>query len=124
MNVDGSMRRPPGSRYAGMIFRNSRGFFVAAATRPTGWGSPFEAELADCFMAIRSEAQRGWFNLWVESDSKLTVKALNEGSTSVPWCLRALWSQVWDFRYVLNILGSLIYTGRVIRQRIVWHGYE
>lgn len=47
----------PGRLHIGGLFRNSRGFFVAAFSRPTGWGYPFEAELAACFHGIHFAAE-------------------------------------------------------------------
>ncbi|KAL8492492.1 hypothetical protein ACS0TY_023897 [Phlomoides rotata] len=52
VNVDGSAPSSPGPLFAGAIFRNSRGFFVAAFTKTVGWGYPLEAELASILHAI------------------------------------------------------------------------
>ncbi|KAL8529252.1 hypothetical protein ACS0TY_006613 [Phlomoides rotata] len=47
VNVDGSVPSSPGPLYAGAVFRNPKGFFVAAF------------------------AKSGWNSLWVKSDSIL-----------------------------------------------------
>ncbi|KAL8502778.1 hypothetical protein ACS0TY_021769 [Phlomoides rotata] len=61
--------------FAGAIFRNSHGFFIAAFTKTVGWGYPLEAELASILHAILFTFDRGWHSLWVESDSILKPPA-------------------------------------------------
>ncbi|KAL8511863.1 hypothetical protein ACS0TY_018337 [Phlomoides rotata] len=63
MNMDGSVPSSPGSLFAGAIFRNSRGFFVAAFTKTVVWGYPLEAELASIMHAILFAFDQGWLSL-------------------------------------------------------------
>ncbi|KAL8488051.1 hypothetical protein ACS0TY_024362 [Phlomoides rotata] len=50
VNVDGSVPISPGPLFAGAIFRNSRGFFVAALSKPMGWGYPSRRNYHPSFM--------------------------------------------------------------------------
>ncbi|KAL8470589.1 hypothetical protein ACS0TY_033223 [Phlomoides rotata] len=52
VNVDGSAPVSPGPLFAGAIFRNLRGFFVAGFSKSVGWCFPLEAELASILHAI------------------------------------------------------------------------
>ncbi|KAL8464666.1 hypothetical protein ACS0TY_034243 [Phlomoides rotata] len=64
VNVDGSAPSSPGPLFAGAIFRNTRGFFIAAFTKTMGWGYPLEAELASIIHAILFAINHGWHSLW------------------------------------------------------------
>ncbi|KAL8480424.1 hypothetical protein ACS0TY_027090 [Phlomoides rotata] len=87
VNIDGSTLFSPGWIYAGGIFRNSRGFFIAAFTKPVGWGFPLEAELAAGLLDIRHAHRLGWNNLWIELYSILVVRALLLLLESISWRL-------------------------------------
>ncbi|KAL8529338.1 hypothetical protein ACS0TY_006667 [Phlomoides rotata] len=90
VNVDGSAPSSPGSIFAGAIFRNSRGFFVAAFAKAVGWDYPLEAELASILHAILFAFDRGWNSLWVEFDSILAIQTLQRTVQFVPWRLQGL----------------------------------
>ncbi|KAL8523724.1 hypothetical protein ACS0TY_013625 [Phlomoides rotata] len=84
VNIDGSSLLSPGQIFAGGIFRNNRGFFVAVFTKSIGWGFPLEAELAVGLLAIQYDHRHGWKHLWIKSNSILVVRALHsfQGSSS------------------------------------------
>ncbi|KAL8481095.1 hypothetical protein ACS0TY_027580 [Phlomoides rotata] len=63
----------------------SRGFFVAVFSKPVGWGLLVEAEIDVGLLAIRYAYHHGWTNLWLESDSILAVRALQNFQPSVSW---------------------------------------
>ncbi|KAL8546919.1 hypothetical protein ACS0TY_006582 [Phlomoides rotata] len=94
VNVDGSTPLSPGPLFAGAIFRNSRGFFVAAFSKTVGWGYPLEAELAAIFHAILFAYDYGWLSLWVESDSTLAIHTIQRRIQIIPWRLQGLWEKV------------------------------
>ncbi|KAL8527722.1 hypothetical protein ACS0TY_005534 [Phlomoides rotata] len=93
VNVDGSAPISPGPIFAGAIFRNSRGFFVAAFSKSVGWGFPLEVELASILHAILFAFDYGWHSLWVESDSILAIHTLQNRIQIVPWRLQGLWDK-------------------------------
>ncbi|KAL8511864.1 hypothetical protein ACS0TY_018338 [Phlomoides rotata] len=90
VNVDGSAPLSPGPIFAGAIFRNSRGFFLAAFSKAVGWGFPLEAELAAILHDILFVFDYGWHSLWVESDSILGIHTLQNRIQIVPWRLQGL----------------------------------
>ncbi|KAL8480330.1 hypothetical protein ACS0TY_027030 [Phlomoides rotata] len=90
VNVDGSVPNSPGPSFAGAIFRNSRGFFVAAFSKSVGWGYPLEVELASILHAILFAFDCGWTSLWVESDSTMAIHTLQHHIQIVPWRLQGL----------------------------------
>ncbi|KAL8492511.1 hypothetical protein ACS0TY_023916 [Phlomoides rotata] len=90
VNVDGSAPSSPGPLFVGAIFRNSRGFFMAAFSNSVGWGYPLEAELAAILHAILFAFDRGWHSLWVESDSILAIQTMQKQIQIIPWRLQGL----------------------------------
>ncbi|KAL8555579.1 hypothetical protein ACS0TY_003398 [Phlomoides rotata] len=94
VNVDGSAPISPGPIFAGAVFRNSRGFFMAAFSKPVGRGYPLDAELASILHAILFAFECGWISLWVESDSTLAINTLLRSIQTVPWKLQGLWEKV------------------------------
>ncbi|KAL8493185.1 hypothetical protein ACS0TY_024410 [Phlomoides rotata] len=63
VNIDGSAPSFLGPLFTGAIFRNSRGFFMAAFTKSVRWGYPLEAELALIIHAILFAFDHGWHSL-------------------------------------------------------------
>ncbi|KAL8535235.1 hypothetical protein ACS0TY_011019 [Phlomoides rotata] len=84
VNMDGCAPSSPGTLFAGAVFRNLRGFFVATFSREVGWGFPLEAELATILHAILFAFDRGWHLLWVESDSILAIQTLQRSVQLIP----------------------------------------
>ncbi|KAL8497882.1 hypothetical protein ACS0TY_021288 [Phlomoides rotata] len=70
--------------YAGVIFRNSRGFFAGAFCTRTGCGFPLEAELATILHSIIYVHAQGWRFLWVEFDSSLAVDTIQKKTPLIP----------------------------------------
>lgn len=109
VNVDGSFDGSPGMIFGGAIFRNSRGFFVAAFSRPVGWGLPLEAELAAALWAVRFAFNRGWLRLWLETNSEMVVRFLNAPHTVIPWRLRSLWREFLIMRASMELTVTHIF---------------
>ncbi|KAL8470346.1 hypothetical protein ACS0TY_032991 [Phlomoides rotata] len=59
VNVDGNAPSSPSYLYSGVVFRNSRDFFIAAVAKNAGWGYPFEAELAAILHALLFAFEQG-----------------------------------------------------------------
>ncbi|KAL8473828.1 hypothetical protein ACS0TY_029936 [Phlomoides rotata] len=59
VNFDVSATSSPGHLYSESVFRNARGFFVAAVANNAVWGYPFEAELAAILHAILFAFEKG-----------------------------------------------------------------
>ncbi|KAL8470562.1 hypothetical protein ACS0TY_033199 [Phlomoides rotata] len=89
-NVDGSVSSAPGCMHVGVLFRNSRGFFVGAFYTRTGQGYPMEAELAAILHLILYAHSQGWHSLWVESNSTLAIDTVLRKISLVPWRLQGL----------------------------------
>ncbi|KAL8464675.1 hypothetical protein ACS0TY_034252 [Phlomoides rotata] len=77
--------------YAGVIFRNSRGFFAGAFYTRIGHGYPLEAKLAAILHSVIYAQAQGWSSLWVESDFSLVIDTVKKKIPLIPWRLRGLW---------------------------------
>ncbi|KAL8535243.1 hypothetical protein ACS0TY_011027 [Phlomoides rotata] len=108
-NVDGSVFSAPGCMYVGVLFRNSRGFFVGAFCTRTRRGYLVEAELAAILHSILYAHSQGWHFLWVESDSILAVDTLLGKIPLVPWRLHILWCKVMVAASDMMIMYSHVY---------------
>ncbi|KAL8542463.1 hypothetical protein ACS0TY_003357 [Phlomoides rotata] len=73
--------------YAGVIFRNSRGFFAGVFCTRIGRGYPLETELAAILHSIIYAHAQGWSFLWVESDSSLAIDTVQKNILLIPWRL-------------------------------------
>lgn len=109
VNVDGSVDTSPGELFGGALFRNSRGFFVAAFTRKVGWGFALEAELAMALLVVLFAHAKGWLRLWLESDSEMVARFLQAPSSVVPWRLHALWQRYLIIRESMELRVTHIY---------------
>ena len=67
VNTDGLV--VDGLAACGGIFRDPLGTFLGAFTCNIGIASVFHAEILAFILAMKHAAQRGWRNLWLESDS-------------------------------------------------------
>ncbi|KAL8529086.1 hypothetical protein ACS0TY_006523 [Phlomoides rotata] len=109
VNIDGSISPSPGQIYVGGIFRNSRRFFAAAFVEPAGWGLPLDAEIAAGLIAIQHAHRLGWRHIWIESDSKLAVAALQRDESHFSWRLQGLGDLVRRLRQDMTIRVTHIY---------------
>jgi hypothetical protein len=89
-NIDGAST--PSSSSFGGIFRNHQAELIscfAERIEPCS-GFFFFAELFGALKAIEIASHRNWSNLWLETDSSLTVLAF-KSSAIIPWALRNKW---------------------------------
>ncbi|KAL8457061.1 hypothetical protein ACS0TY_035050 [Phlomoides rotata] len=108
-NIDGSVSSAPGYMYAGVIFRNSRGFFAGALYTRTGRGFPLEAKLVAILHSIIYAHAQGWRFLWVESDSSLIVDTVQKMNPLIPWRLRGMWCRAMLTTFDMMIMYSHIF---------------
>jgi hypothetical protein len=74
----------------GSIFRNHLADFRGAFAENIGKNSAFFAEILGASRAIEIAYQNHWFNLWIETDSDLVVKAFNNHAL-IRWQRRNRW---------------------------------
>ncbi|GAU47557.1 hypothetical protein TSUD_284240 [Trifolium subterraneum] len=83
-NTDGSSLGNPGPSACGGVFRNYRGDFIGCFAISIGTANALKAELWGIIFAIEVAFDRGWKNLWIESDSMVASWALKSPSL-IPW---------------------------------------
>ncbi|KAL8508425.1 hypothetical protein ACS0TY_018883 [Phlomoides rotata] len=111
INVDDSVTGSPGLLIGGGIFRDH---YVTH-----GCGFAFEAECATALLAIELAHDKGWNNLWLESDSTYVVQFLKYDNLEVPWRLMARWHCVRWLRPHLNVVVSHIFReGNAVADRL------
>ncbi|KAL8513845.1 hypothetical protein ACS0TY_013095 [Phlomoides rotata] len=84
VNVDRGVDGAPGRLSGGGVFRDSFGVFRGCFAVDHGSGFAFKAELATTFFAIEIACEKGWANLWLESDSTYVVNVLRNCQSIVP----------------------------------------
>ncbi|XP_057775140.1 uncharacterized protein LOC130994122 [Salvia miltiorrhiza] len=109
VNTDGSPLGSPGKIVAGGVFIDKFGWVRGCFHYNGGTGFAFETELLAIIMAIPIAHSRGWFDLWVESDSTYIVDLLHTRSTLVPWRFIASWNKILVLLQDFNIQISHIY---------------
>ena len=92
VNTDGLAKGNPGPAACGGVFRDASGCFLGGFCQPLGLNSSFYAEFYAVILAIEIAFTRGWFYLWLESDSASVVACFSSLSFSPPWNLRVRWS--------------------------------
>ncbi|KAK2361038.1 hypothetical protein QL285_086244 [Trifolium repens] len=107
-NCDGASLGNPGLSSCGGIFRNSDALFLGAFSFNLGISSSLNAELVGAMIAIETAVNKGWSQLWLESDSMLVVKAFSS-SKVVPWALRNRWDNCLARISNMNFFVSHIY---------------
>ncbi|KAL8482891.1 hypothetical protein ACS0TY_025795 [Phlomoides rotata] len=89
-------------------FRDNFGVFRGCFAVSHGWGFAFEVELASALYIIELAHDRGWHNIWLESDSTYVVHILKSSDPAVPWSLLARWHHVRRLRSDMNMVVSHI----------------
>jgi ribonuclease HI len=87
-NTDGAATTETAS-YGG-IFRDHLADFRGGFAENIGKNSAFFAEILGAIRAIEIAFQNHWYNLWLETDSVLVVKAFSNQAL-IPWQLRNRW---------------------------------
>ncbi|KAK2429235.1 hypothetical protein QL285_027690 [Trifolium repens] len=108
-NIDGASNGNPGTAACGGVFRNNYSDFVFAFAEPLGIATSFYAELSGALRAVEIAWEKGWLNLWLETDSSLVVSTFNKSNNSVAWSLRNRWRNVHIRLKDMNIMVSHIY---------------
>ncbi|KAL8506446.1 hypothetical protein ACS0TY_017367 [Phlomoides rotata] len=112
----------------GGVFRDHFGVFWGCFAVSHGRGFAFEAELASAFYAIELTHEKGWINIWLESDSTYVMHFLKYGDTIAPWSLLARWHHVCRLLSAMTMVVSHIYReGNAVADRLTReevHRYE
>ncbi|KAL8472978.1 hypothetical protein ACS0TY_029984 [Phlomoides rotata] len=109
INVDGGTSGTPGKLTGGGVFCDNFGVFRGCFAVAHGRGYAIEAELATFLYAIELTYDKGWTNIWLESDSTYVVHILKLSNPEVPWRLLGRWHHVHRLRTDLNMVVSHIY---------------
>ncbi|KAK9282908.1 hypothetical protein L1049_011133 [Liquidambar formosana] len=91
LNTDGLAKGNPGPTVAGGVFRNCRGFVKGIFSFNIGIQSAFYAELLAVILGIEQAWDKGWFQIWLESDSLSVIQCLSNPDFTPPWSLRVRW---------------------------------
>ncbi|KAK2388551.1 hypothetical protein QL285_062226 [Trifolium repens] len=108
-NIDGASTGNPGNAACGGVYRNHLSDFVYAFAEPLGNASSFYAELCGALRAVEVAWDKGWFNLWLKTDSSLVVSAFKNPSKPVDWSLRNRWRNIHLKLRNMNFLVTHIY---------------
>lgn len=111
-NIDDTSRRNPGNTGYGSFFRNSRGFSKGCFSMPIWNEMTFIAEARVFMKMMELVILKGWFPLWVETDSKLLYDKVNEKNLEVPWQIKAEWKRCMKTLEECSSL-LLVYIGKV-----------
>jgi hypothetical protein len=105
----------------GGLFRNHSSDHMGSYAQPLGTVSILHAELMAIILAIEFAAAHSWYNLLIESDSKVALSAFVNPDV-VPWDLRNRWSNCSSLGLV--IFHSHIYReGNICADRLASHGH-
>jgi ribonuclease HI len=107
-NTDGSSSGNPGPSACGGVFRNFNGDFLGCFADSIGLANALKAELWGIIFAIEAAFDRGWNNLWIESDSMVATWALKSPSL-IPWQLRNRWESCLQKLNSMNFMLTHIY---------------
>ena len=105
-NTDGSTNGNLSS--CGGIFRDSKSDFLLCFGENAGIGNSLHAELSRAMRAIEIANSHQWFNLWLEADLELVIKAFKNVSL-VRWKLRNRWLNCAQLISRMNFLATHIY---------------
>ncbi|GAU26383.1 hypothetical protein TSUD_221100 [Trifolium subterraneum] len=107
-NIDGSSLGNPGLSSCGGLFRNCSATFLGAFAYNLGISNSLVAELNGAMFAIELSVQKGWLNLWLETDSMLVVSAFKNPHV-IPWQIKTRWHNCIHLTHSLNFVISHIY---------------
>ena len=94
--------------FSEMLGGFSKGSFVL----PTGESFAFVVDLKAAMFAIRIASERGWSNVWLESDSTFVVKLFKVRPSKVSWCCRIEWTTCICLLEHMSLVVSHIYGER------------
>lgn len=91
VNTDGLSKGNPGLAACAGIFRNNRAEFIGGFSMPLGVRTSFYAEFMAFLVAIEIANSKGWFDLWLESDSMSVIQCFLNPLYLPPWELHVKW---------------------------------
>lgn len=100
VNVDGAALGQPGESACGWIFRIYRGFPKGSFAMPLGVQNSIFARIKGFIIAVEIVENKGWFPLWIGTDSFVLVSKVTSNIMNVPWRFRVRW------RHCLNTLAN------------------
>ncbi|KAF9601180.1 hypothetical protein IFM89_017128 [Coptis chinensis] len=89
VNVDGSSMGNPRPTRWGATYRDHNGEFLLVSCKGLGVKTNYAAK---CYAILENEEvaiEKGWLNLWLESDSAAAIEAFSTGK--IPWPLSKTW---------------------------------
>ncbi|KAF5201666.1 Pleckstrin-like protein [Thalictrum thalictroides] len=86
-NCDGSSRGNPGQACSGIVFRDHKSF-GEALMKGLGHATNYEAVTEAIMITLEATAEHKLGRIWIESDSKAAIKALQSRNT--PWTVAAV----------------------------------
>lgn len=107
-NIDGASIGNPGNSACGGVFRDDEANFLCCFAEPLGQSNSYLAEISGALRAIEVASQRGWRNLWIETDSSLVVLAFQRDD-KIPWSLRNRWNNMKIKLRQMNCIVTHIY---------------
>jgi hypothetical protein len=100
------------------VFRDHNAHFLSCFTKNLGASFAFHVELLGVIKAIEFAFPKGWWNLWLETDSMLVTLAY-KSPTMIPWMLRNRWSNCLHKLKNMNFILSHIYRkGNVLADKL------
>ncbi|GAU20130.1 hypothetical protein TSUD_351920 [Trifolium subterraneum] len=122
-NIDGASCGNPGNASCGGILRDSNANFIYAFSEPLGVNSSYYAELCGAMQAIEIAFQKGWSNIWLETNSTLVVTAFKNPAKPVAWPFRNRWENVLVMARSLNfIVSHICREGNEVADLLANHG--
>ena len=92
----------------GGIFRNNEGCCVGCFAQRLGDGNALVAELSAVMTAIELAASKGYWSVWLESDSQLVLQAF-KSNMIIRWSLRNRWYNCLVITHNMRFFASHIY---------------
>ncbi|XP_019433032.1 PREDICTED: uncharacterized protein LOC109339940, partial [Lupinus angustifolius] len=107
-NTDGAAHGSPGYAGGGGIFRDSSGACLVCFASYLSIQNAVYAEMHSAIKAVNIAFNRGWRNLWLESNSTTVVDIFNNNSLA-PWKLFADWNNCKRKLQSMNVRITHIY---------------
>jgi len=84
INIDGTCIKKPIKVATGGNIRNDQGLYLGCFAQCLGEESALVVELCDTMTTIELAASKGFWNVWLLSDSQLVLQAF-KANTTIPW---------------------------------------
>ncbi|PNX85515.1 ribonuclease H, partial [Trifolium pratense] len=107
-NTDAAALGCPGQASCAGVFRDKNAIFLGCFTVNLCINTAFHAELIGVMFAMEIAFEKGWWNLWVETDSLMVTLAFNTPDM-VPWYLRNRWLNCLHISKSMNFIISHIF---------------